>query len=102
MFIEQNGKVVSPFQYVHLASIDTSADRQRHPSLRRRVQDCPKQYVYSIFAGTRADEIVVVEVPRWTNAKLEISKDEAFNPIKQGMWSSSSVSAKLTNRYQEG
>jgi len=26
---------------------------------------------------------VVVEVPRWTNAKLEISKDEAFNPIKQ-------------------
>ncbi|CAD6884719.1 unnamed protein product [Tilletia controversa] len=25
----------------------------------------------------------VVEVPRWTNAKLEISKEEAFNPIKQ-------------------
>lgn len=28
--------------------------------------------------------IVVVEVPRWTNAKLEISKEETFNPIKQG------------------
>ena len=27
---------------------------------------------------------VVVEVPRWTNAKMEISKEEAFNPIKQG------------------
>ncbi|KAJ3397888.1 inorganic diphosphatase [Chytriomyces confervae] len=26
---------------------------------------------------------MIVEVPRWTNAKLEISKDEAFNPIKQ-------------------
>ncbi|KAF9429913.1 Inorganic pyrophosphatase [Podila epigama] len=25
----------------------------------------------------------IVEVPRWTNAKLEISKDETFNPIKQ-------------------
>ncbi|KAI9014779.1 inorganic diphosphatase [Gaertneriomyces semiglobifer] len=26
---------------------------------------------------------MVVEIPRWTNAKLEISKDEDFNPIKQ-------------------
>ncbi|KAF9163437.1 Inorganic pyrophosphatase [Actinomortierella ambigua] len=26
---------------------------------------------------------MIVEVPRWTNAKLEISKDEPFNPIKQ-------------------
>jgi len=26
---------------------------------------------------------MIVEVPRWTNAKLEISKDEVFNPIKQ-------------------
>jgi inorganic pyrophosphatase len=25
----------------------------------------------------------VVEIPRWTNAKVEISKDEPFNPIKQ-------------------
>ncbi|CAG8440683.1 13591_t:CDS:2 [Ambispora gerdemannii] len=25
----------------------------------------------------------VVEIPRWTNAKMEISKEEAFNPIKQ-------------------
>ena len=31
-----------------------------------------------------ADSTVVVEVPRWTNAKLEISKEESFNPIKQG------------------
>ncbi|KAI0785501.1 inorganic pyrophosphatase [Irpex lacteus] len=26
---------------------------------------------------------MIVEVPRWTNAKLEISKEEPFNPIKQ-------------------
>jgi len=26
---------------------------------------------------------MVVEVPRWTNAKMEISKDELLNPIKQ-------------------
>ncbi|KAI9206519.1 inorganic pyrophosphatase [Polychytrium aggregatum] len=26
---------------------------------------------------------MVVEIPRWTNAKLEISKEDTFNPIKQ-------------------
>lgn len=26
---------------------------------------------------------MIVEIPRWSNAKLEISKDESFNPIKQ-------------------
>ncbi|KAF9924500.1 Inorganic pyrophosphatase [Linnemannia zychae] len=26
---------------------------------------------------------MIVEIPRWSNAKLEISKDEQFNPIKQ-------------------
>jgi len=26
---------------------------------------------------------MIVEIPRWSNAKLEISKDEEFNPIKQ-------------------
>jgi hypothetical protein len=26
---------------------------------------------------------MVVEVPRWTNAKMEISKNEALNPILQ-------------------
>ncbi|KAG0044441.1 Inorganic pyrophosphatase [Gryganskiella cystojenkinii] len=26
---------------------------------------------------------MIVEIPRWSNAKLEISKDEDFNPIKQ-------------------
>ena len=26
---------------------------------------------------------MVVEIPRWSNAKLEICKEELFNPIKQ-------------------
>lgn len=26
---------------------------------------------------------MIVEVPRWTNAKMEVSKVEAFNPVKQ-------------------
>ena len=37
-----------------------------------------------LFAN--ADKTVfnmVVEIPRWSNAKLEISKEQAFNPIKQ-------------------
>ena len=54
MFIEQNGQVVSPFH------------------------DIP------LFADQNNGILnMVVEVPRWTNAKMEISKEEAFNPIKQ-------------------
>ncbi|KAG8825297.1 Inorganic pyrophosphatase [Serendipita sp. 401] len=54
IYIEQNGGVVSPFHDIPLF-----ADRNN-----------------GILN-------MVVEVPRWTNAKMEISKEEAFNPIKQ-------------------
>nr|GAT58991.1 gamma-tubulin RING complex protein [Mycena chlorophos] len=53
-YIEQNGSVVSPFHDIPLF-----ADQNN-----------------GIFN-------MIVEVPRWTNAKMEISKDEPFNPIKQ-------------------
>ncbi|KAJ1558990.1 Inorganic pyrophosphatase, partial [Cladochytrium tenue] len=54
-FIENaQGKVVSPFHDIPLY-----ADKEKN-----------------IFN-------MVVEIPRWTNAKLEISKEEPFNPIKQ-------------------
>ncbi|OBZ79771.1 Inorganic pyrophosphatase [Grifola frondosa] len=54
VFIEQNGNVVSPFH------------------------DIP------LFADQNNGILnMVVEVPRWTNAKMEISKEESFNPIKQ-------------------
>ncbi|KAG8950467.1 Inorganic pyrophosphatase [Tulasnella sp. 424] len=37
-----------------------------------------------LFADQNAGILnMVVEVPRWTNAKMEISKEETFNPIKQ-------------------
>lgn len=54
VYIEQNGNVVSPFH------------------------DIP------LFADQNNGILnMIVEVPRWTNAKMEISKEEAFNPIKQ-------------------
>ena len=53
-FLEQNGNVISPFHDVPLF-----ADQNN-----------------GIFN-------MIVEVPRWTNAKMETSKEEAFNPIKQ-------------------
>ncbi|CAE6475575.1 unnamed protein product [Rhizoctonia solani] len=54
VFIEQDGQPVSPFH------------------------DIP------LFADQSMGILnMVVEVPRWTNAKMEISKEEPFNPIKQ-------------------
>ncbi|KIO26550.1 hypothetical protein M407DRAFT_243668 [Tulasnella calospora MUT 4182] len=54
VFQEENGQVISPWH------------------------DIP------LFADQNAGILnMVVEVPRWTNAKMEISKEEPFNPIKQ-------------------
>nr|ASF90240.1 hypothetical protein SPAR06738 [Bartheletia paradoxa] len=54
IYIEKDGKPVSPFH------------------------DIP------LFANeARTTFNMVVEIPRWSNAKMEISKDDAFNPIKQ-------------------
>lgn len=37
-----------------------------------------------LFANEAKDTFnMIVEIPRWTNAKQEISKEEPFNPIKQ-------------------
>src|SRR6266576_2488801 len=54
VYIEQNGSVVSPFHDIPLF-----VDRDQ------RILN------------------MIVEVPRFTNAKMEISKEESFNPIKQ-------------------
>ncbi|KAH6917009.1 inorganic pyrophosphatase [Coprinopsis sp. MPI-PUGE-AT-0042] len=54
VFIEQNGSVISPFHDIPLFADQSNG----------------------IFN-------MIVEVPRWTNAKMEISKEEPFNPIKQ-------------------
>jgi hypothetical protein len=47
-----------------------------------------KRYVspfHDINLFTKIPGVVrmIVEIPRWTNAKLEISKNEVYNPIKQ-------------------
>ncbi|ODQ66827.1 inorganic pyrophosphatase [Nadsonia fulvescens var. elongata DSM 6958] len=54
VFIEQDGKPVSPFHDIPLYANE-------------------EQTILNM----------VVEVPRWTNAKLEISKEETLNPILQ-------------------
>ena len=54
VYVEHNGSVVSPFH------------------------DIP------LFADKALGILnMIVEVPRWTNAKMETSKEELFNPIKQ-------------------
>ncbi|KAK4050160.1 Inorganic pyrophosphatase [Microbotryomycetes sp. JL201] len=54
VFLEKDGKVVSPFHDVPL------------------------------FANEERTILnMIVEIPRWTNSKLEISKEETFNPILQ-------------------
>ncbi|EJT47106.1 inorganic diphosphatase [Trichosporon asahii var. asahii CBS 2479] len=66
VFIEQNGKVVSPFHDIPLYAdnAQTILNSEHTPS-------------------NTPNPAVVVEVPRWTNAKMEISKEENFNPILQ-------------------
>ncbi|KAI1137987.1 inorganic pyrophosphatase [Hypoxylon sp. FL0543] len=54
VYIEKDGVPVSPFHDIPLFAN-------------------PEQTVLNM----------IVEIPRWTNAKLEISKDELLNPIKQ-------------------
>ena len=54
VYVECNGKVVSPFHDIPLFAN-------------------PEQTIFNM----------VVEIPRWTNAKLEISKEEPLNPILQ-------------------
>ncbi|KAJ2746742.1 Inorganic pyrophosphatase [Coemansia sp. BCRC 34301] len=54
VFIEKNGKPISAFHDIPLFA------------------DEPNK-VYNM----------VVEIPRWTNAKMEISKEDSLNPIKQ-------------------
>ncbi|KAI8984146.1 inorganic diphosphatase [Mycotypha africana] len=54
IFIEKNGQMISPFHDIPLYA------------------DAEKKIVN-----------MVVEIPRWTNAKFEISKSDKYNPIKQ-------------------
>jgi len=57
IYFERNGTVISPWHDIPLLASAPGASPQ-------------------IFN-------MVVEIPRWSNAKKEISKDENYNPIKQ-------------------
>ncbi|KAJ2847891.1 Inorganic pyrophosphatase [Coemansia erecta] len=54
VFIEKDGKVISPFHDIPMFADEANS-------------------IYNM----------VVEIPRWTNAKMEISKEDSLNPIKQ-------------------
>jgi inorganic pyrophosphatase len=70
VFVEQNGTVVSPFH------------------------DIP------LFADQNSGILnMIVEVPRWTNAKMEISKEEPFNPIKQDIKKGRLRYVRATSHY---
>ncbi|CAO0791090.1 unnamed protein product [Mucor circinelloides] len=56
VYLEKDGKVVSPFHDIPL---------------------------YAEGAKEKSIVNMVVEIPRWTNAKVEISTGEKYNPLKQ-------------------
>ncbi len=68
MFFEKEGKIVSPFHDIPLYTNDAKNGM------------C---LFLLLLILSRLVLNMVVEIPRWTNAKLEISKDVPFNPIKQ-------------------
>ncbi|KAG0229493.1 inorganic pyrophosphatase [Mortierella sp. GBAus27b] len=64
VFLEKDGVPVSAFHDVPLEASEADL---------KDVKLNPGDKVYNM----------VVEIPRWSNAKVEISKDETLNPIKQ-------------------
>jgi inorganic pyrophosphatase len=53
--------------------------------------DCPASFwhdvpLYPTINGTTNDQIInfVVEIPRWTDGKIEIKRDEPFSELRSG------------------
>ncbi|KAI0815714.1 inorganic pyrophosphatase [Xylaria sp. FL0064] len=79
--IDQTSKMASPYNTRKVAAPNT---------LEHRVyieQDgVPISPFHDIPLYANKEQTIlnmIVEIPRWTNAKLEISKDELLNPVKQ-------------------
>ncbi|XP_053357270.1 inorganic pyrophosphatase 2, mitochondrial [Clarias gariepinus] len=70
-FKTSKGKYISPFHDIPLYAVD-----HQENSVPRKRQKCSDSEI--LFN-------MVVEVPRWSNAKMEIATKEALNPIKQDM-----------------
>ncbi|XP_058242708.1 inorganic pyrophosphatase 2, mitochondrial [Hemibagrus wyckioides] len=68
-FKTSHGKYISPFHDIPLYAPD-----QQEKDVPVKKQKCSKSEI--LFN-------MVVEVPRWSNAKMEIATKEALNPIKQ-------------------
>ncbi|XP_036265833.1 inorganic pyrophosphatase 2, mitochondrial isoform X3 [Pipistrellus kuhlii] len=72
-FKNEVGHYISPFHDIPL-KVD-SKEENGIPTKRAR-NDFSEVYLKNVFH-------MVVEVPRWTNAKMEIATEEPLNPIKQ-------------------
>ncbi|XP_073427913.1 inorganic pyrophosphatase 2, mitochondrial isoform X2 [Dendrobates tinctorius] len=68
-FKNEDGKFISPF---HDIPLHPRAEKDHDVPAKKSKSNCDK----NIFN-------MVVEVPRWTNAKMEIATKESLNPIKQ-------------------
>ncbi|XP_010113909.1 PREDICTED: inorganic pyrophosphatase 2, mitochondrial-like, partial [Chlamydotis macqueenii] len=64
-----DGKYISPFHDIPLFAV--SKEDKEIPAKRSKT------------AGSEVLFNMIVEVPRWTNAKMEIATEEPLNPIKQ-------------------
>ncbi|EGE06390.1 inorganic pyrophosphatase [Trichophyton equinum CBS 127.97] len=66
------------------ASISRTALVSRHLSTSSSSSPTSSKMTYTVRnVGQKTILNMVVEIPRWTNAKQEISKDDFLNPIKQ-------------------
>ncbi|XP_067992960.1 inorganic pyrophosphatase 2, mitochondrial isoform X2 [Melanerpes formicivorus] len=68
-FKNADGKYISPFHDIPLFA--ASKEEKEIPAKRSKT------------TGTEVLFNMIVEVPRWTNAKMEIATEEPLNPIKQ-------------------
>ncbi|KAM6076779.1 inorganic pyrophosphatase 2, mitochondrial isoform 2-T2 [Chlamydotis macqueenii] len=68
-FKSADGKYISPFHDIPLFAV--SKEDKEIPAKRSKT------------AGSEVLFNMIVEVPRWTNAKMEIATEEPLNPIKQ-------------------
>ncbi|SCV71106.1 BQ2448_2694 [Microbotryum intermedium] len=79
VFTEKDGKVISPFHDIPLFADEAKTVCTTHPP----------SFIFALHHLMLCRSFImqvlhmIVEIPRWTNAKLEVSKEETFNPILQ-------------------
>lgn len=86
LFFEESGEIYTPSYRVHFffKNVETSEVTRISPwhDIPLEVHDL----VRTTPAGIHSNRFnMVVEIPKWTRAKFEISTKDSFNPIKQDM-----------------